>query len=106
MRGLQELAYGLRAYTYPVLLLLVSVYALYHLMTGDRGLWAWYHTRSQVSDITHQNTALEKRVAYLEKRVKRLQDNNIDPDFLDEQARQSLAVVRSNENIIFVQQQP
>lgn len=105
MRGLQELAYGLKAYTYPVLLLLVSVYALYHLMTGDRGLWAWYHTRSQVTEVTAQNTQLEKRVAYLEKRVKRLQDNNIDPDFLDEQARQSLALVRANENVIYVQQQ-
>jgi len=106
MRGIQELAYGLKAYTYPVLLLLVSVYAVYHLMTGDRGLWAWYHARAQVAEITMQNQQLESRVSYLEKRVKRLQDGNIDPDFLDEQARQSLAVVRSNENVIFLQQQP
>lgn len=104
MRDLHELAYGLKAYTYPVLLMLLSVYAVYHLMTGDRGLWAWYHTRGQVSEISRQNGRLEYRVSYLEKRVKRLQDGNVDPDFIDEQARQSLAVARQGENIIFLQQ--
>ena len=78
----------------------IFLYLFYFLLNGERGIVSYYKIRNQ--NIQHYLTlsTLQKKNSLLTDRIKRLQTNTIDLDFLDEQIRQKTGYVSENEVLI------
>lgn len=78
----------------PVFAIAVFSYFAYHSVQGDRGLIAWLQLTQQVeiAQTTLEKVSRERSV--LEHRARLLRPDNLDPDMLDERARQVLGVAR------------
>ena len=78
----------------------IFVYLFYFLINGERGVISYYKIKNQ--NIQHHLTlsTLQKKNSLLTDRIKRLQTNTIDLDFLDEQIRQKTGYVSENEVLI------
>ena len=78
----------------------IFLYLFYFLLNGERGIVSYYKIRNQ--NIQHHLTllALQEKNSLLTDRIKRLQTNTIDLDFLDEQIRQKTGYVSENEVLI------
>jgi cell division protein FtsB len=84
----------------PVLAISVFSYFAYHSVQGDRGLIAWVQLSQQVeiAQATLEKVSLERSA--LEHRTRLLRPDNLDPDMLDERARQILNMVGPDELVI------
>ena len=78
----------------------VTVYFAFHIFQGERGLLAWWKLQKQVSKArtTAEVTSFQK--TYLEKRVRLLAPDNLDPDMLEERARLMLNYGHADEIVI------
>ena len=78
----------------------IFLYLFYFFLNGERGIVSYYKIRNQ--NIQHNLTlsTLQKKNSLLTDRIKRLQTNTIDLDFLDEQIRQKTGYVSENEVLI------
>ena len=89
---------------YLFLSLLISffifLYLFYFLINGDRGIISYYKIKNQNTQHHLLLTELKKKNSFLTDRIKRLQINTIDLDFLDEQIRQKTGYVSENEVLI------
>lgn len=84
----------------PLLFAVVFGYFAYHLMEGERGVFAFRLLREEVTkaeDTLAEITATRKT---WEKRVALLRSQSLDPDMLDERARTLLNVGKPDEIVI------
>lgn len=89
----------------PVILAFGFVYIGFHVMHGERGLYAWFkQTRFRESLRAELHQIKTEREA-LELRVTQLRDSSIDTDLLDEQTRRMLGNVGEGEQIILLNPQ-
>jgi cell division protein FtsB len=84
----------------PTIGLSLSAYFGYHLVEGDRGLYAWVDMTRQIHAAQDQATALRTERDAVERRVAMLRPEHLDPDLLDEQARAALNLAGPNERVI------
>ena len=104
MSLVHELRRHVAAAATPVLCACAIFYFGYHLVEGDRGLYAYGRL---VQEIAVAKQALGDATAErrrLERRVSLLRPNGLDTDMLDEQARNVLGVIGRNEVVIIDQQ--
>ncbi|HYM31570.1 MAG TPA: septum formation initiator family protein [Candidatus Cybelea sp.] len=100
-----SLAYELRrrakAAITPIVCVCGIVYFGYHLVEGERGLYAYTRLGGEIAKakLTLAETAVERR--RLERRVALMRPSGLDTDMLDEQARLVLGLVRRDEAVIF-----
>jgi len=90
----------------PVLGTLVVAYIAYHAVQGDRGLLAYFTYSQEVNRaaVTLQDVQrVRKKMAH---RVALLRPESLDPDLLEERARITFDLVRSDEFIVFLQPGP
>jgi cell division protein FtsB len=84
----------------PLLGVSLSGYFAYHLLTGDHGLYAWTRLNEEIrqakQDAAHVHALREAE----ERRVAHLRTETIDPELLDEQAREHLNLVAPGEIVI------
>ncbi len=85
----------------PVITASFLGYFGYHSLHGDYGLRAMEDFKRQKIEREEKLALLEERRAQLENRVRLLSDGSLDRDMLDEKARFSLNVSRSDEIVIF-----
>lgn len=78
----------------------IFLYLFYFLLNGERGIVSYYKIRNQNIQYHLTLSALQKKNSLLTDRIKRLQTNTIDLDFLDEQIRQKTGYVSENEVLI------
>ena len=78
----------------------IFLYLFYFLLNGERGIVSYYKIRNQNNQHDLTLSALQKKNSLLTDRIKRLQTNTIDLDFLDEQIRQKTGYVSENEVLI------
>jgi cell division protein FtsB len=85
----------------PALWTAVIGYFAYHLLDGQYGLMSWlafeeraYKLQTELVDIKSEREKLEYRVALM-------RPESLDPDLLEERARQTLGFSRPNEVTIF-----
>ncbi|MFA6279957.1 MAG: septum formation initiator family protein [Bdellovibrionales bacterium] len=79
-------------------------YFLYHTVQGDRGWFAMLRVQNEIK-IGEANLArLTKEREELEHRTTLLRDKSMDPDLLDEKARELLNYSKPNEIIILTPQ--
>ena len=78
----------------------IFVYLFYFLINGDRGLISYFKIKNQNSEFHITLTNLMKKNYILSDRIKRLQTNSIDLDYLDEKIREKTGYIGNNEVII------
>jgi len=91
----------LRQLLTPLLFAGVFGYFGYHIVNGERGLLAMIHLQTEVQ-VAKQNLVETRATQRIwENRVVLLRTGSIDPDMLDERARELLHVARPDEVVIF-----
>ena len=79
------------------------IYLLYFLINGDRGILQYFKLKNlnQVYQLEYSN--LKSQSNYYLNRVKRLQPNTIDLDYLDEMFRKVTGFHNKNEKVIIME---
>lgn len=89
-----------RAALLPGLCGFVMVYAGYHAVQGQNGLFAWRSLQLDISEASTLRDALSDRRQELEKRVTLMRQGSANADMADERARRTLGVLASDEIIV------
>ena len=79
---------------------LLLLYLIYFLINGERGLISFYMIKNQQIELQNQLLKIKSKNNLLTDRVKRLQTNTIDLDYLDEQLRLHTGYIAENELLI------
>ena len=80
--------------------LMLGLYFTFAAVQGDFGLFRRAEIVAESEDLRHKLTQVENDVARMENLTKRMSDDYLDLDLLDEQARRVLGMVRSDEIVI------
>ena len=87
-----------------VLAVCTVVYFAYHTVEGDRGFLTWLSLKQELAQVQDAQGALRAQREELEARVSLLRPDNLDPDLLEERAREVLNYGRENELIVITPQ--
>ena len=77
-------------------------YFAYHAVQGERGLLAYMHLEQELQQAKAVNSELAAQRAELEHRVELLRPDSLDPDMLEERAREVLNFARDDEVVILL----
>ena len=80
----------------------IFLYLVYFLVYGQRGLLQYFYLSKQNQEYNETLARLNSENQYLNNRIKKLQPNTVDLDFLDEQVRKKLGLVDKNEIVIIL----
>jgi cell division protein FtsB len=80
----------------------IFIYLVYFLLNGQRGLLKYFYLTKQNNLHNYTLVNLKVENEYYADRIKRLQPNTVDLDFLDEQIRKKLGFVDKNEMVIIL----
>lgn len=78
----------------------LSLYFTFAAVQGDFGLFRRTEIVAETQDLNRQLAAVEHEVAVMENLTKRMSDDYLDLDLLDERARKVLGMVRPDEVVI------
>ena len=76
------------------------IYLLYFLINGDRGILQYFKLKNLNQIYEYKLTDLQKKNDLYLDRIKRLQPNTIDLDYLDETFRKVTGFTSDNETVI------
>lgn len=102
MSLLRELKSKARQITAPVVAAGLVGYFAYHAVEGDRGVRAWLELRHELGEAGATEAALAAQREQLERQVRLLRRDGLDTDLLDERAHLLLNYGRSDEYVIFL----
>lgn len=91
--ALGTMIYGALAFT-------LGGYFTFASVQGDFGLFRRIQVEAEIDTLKAERDALEAEVAVLRNKTRRLSDSYLDLDLLDEQARDVLGMVRSDEIVL------
>ena len=80
----------------------IFLYLVYFLVYGQRGLLQYFYLSKQNQVYNERLSQLTSENQYLSNRIKKLQPNTLDLDFLDEQVRKKLGLIDKNEIVIIL----
>ena len=80
----------------------IFLYLVYFLVYGQRGLLQYFYLSKQNQEYNKTIDQLTLENQYLSNRIKKLQPNTVDLDFLDEQVRKKLGLIDKNEIVIIL----
>ena len=80
----------------------IFLYLVYFLVYGQRGLLQYFYLSKQNQEYNERISQLTSENQYLSNRIKKLQPNTVDLDFLDEQVRKKLGLIDKNEIVIIL----
>ena len=80
----------------------IFLYLVYFLVYGQRGLLQYLYLSKQNHEYIHKLTQLTQENDNFSNKIKRLQPNTVDLDFLDEQVRKKLGLIDKNEIVIIL----
>jgi cell division protein FtsB len=89
-----------RALSWSAALIAVIVYLLYHLLNGNRGLFALFEIRKVVSAENSMLSEIESKTAFLARKIRLLHPDSLDIDTLEEQSRTVLNMAHEHEIIV------
>jgi cell division protein FtsB len=78
----------------------LGLYFTFASVQGDYGLFRRVQIEAETQALSKERDALSAQIADLRNRTKRLSDDYLDLDLLDEQARNVLGVVRADEVVL------
>ena len=91
---------ALKAILLPAALGAVILYFSYHALAGEQGLARWTELQGDERELQRELTELEDIRDLKSESLKRLRDETLDTDYLEEVARTKLSYVRSDELIV------
>jgi cell division protein FtsB len=103
---LDELRIRARYVLFPAFGACAVLYFAYHGITGDRGLLAWRKLEKEVQSTQAELGRARSEREALERRVKLLYPESLDPDMLDESARRLLNYGHPEEIVILYEEAP
>ena len=80
----------------------IFLYLVYFLVYGQRGLLQYFYLSKQNQEYKETLANLTNENQYISNRIKKLQPNTVDLDFLDEQVRKKLGLIDKNEIVIIL----
>ena len=80
----------------------IFLYLVYFLVYGQRGLLQYFFLSKQNHEYKEKLDRLTYENQYMGNRIKKLQPNTVDLDFLDEQVRKKLGLIDKNEIVIIL----
>ena len=80
----------------------IFLYLVYFLVYGQRGLLQYFYLSKQNQEYNETLAQLTSENQYMSNRIKKLQPNTVDLDFLDEQVRKKLGFIDKNEIVIIL----
>ena len=80
----------------------IFLYLVYFLVYGQRGLLQYFYLSKQNQEYKETLAQLTSENQYISNRIKKLQPNTVDLDFLDEQVRKKLGFIDKNEIVIIL----
>ena len=80
----------------------IFIYLFYFLIYGQRGLLKYFYLSKQNQEYNVTLAQLTSENQYMSNRIKKLQPNTVDLDFLDEQVRKKLGLIDKNEIVIIL----
>lgn len=90
MASMRDLKRRVRHVIGPVLGCLLVTYFIYHSIQGDHGMLAWRQLDLRVVEAEATLSDLQVERDSLERKVRMLRPESLDPDMLEEQARRLL----------------
>lgn len=75
-------------------------YFTYAAMQGDHGLFNRIEADATIAALTARRDALQAELSVIENRTRRLSNDYLDLDLLDQQARDILGLVRADEVVL------
>ena len=91
---------GLAPFVFFSLTLGLATYFAFAAVQGDFGLFRRAEINAEADHLRQQLQEVEAEVARMENLTKRLSDDFLDLDLLDEQAREVLGMIRADEIVI------
>ena len=86
----------------PVIGIVVVSYFAYHVLQGDRGLFAYRSLLAEVETARAELGILNGERRVMERRVKLLNPASLDPDMADERARYMLNLAHKDDLVIML----
>ena len=80
----------------------ISIYLFYFFIYGQRGLLKYFYLTKQNQEYNQTLADLKLENYDYSDRIKKLQPNTVDLDFLDEQVRKKLGLIDKNEIVIIL----
>ncbi len=87
----------------PMVVLGIGIYFGYHVLRGERGLYAFWRYQLEIGKLENELRAVREQRKALQQRVQLLRPESIDPDMLEERSRAQLNMSRPSERTIFRQ---
>ena len=84
----------------PMLGIALTGYFGYHLVEGERGLRGWVRLTQELRLAKEHLAAVSAERTDLERRVRHMRPDQVDPDLLDAQIRRTLDVLHPDEIVI------
>ncbi len=85
----------------PIIGVCSIVYFGFHVVQGDRGLLTYWHLKTMIADTQQYVDATRAQRQKLEKQVRLLRPDSLDPDMLEERSRIMLNFGYKNDVVIF-----
>ncbi|MDP2620250.1 MAG: septum formation initiator family protein [Hyphomicrobiales bacterium] len=85
----------------PVACAILALYFAYHAVVGDNGILAWRDQQREEVRLQKELAGARARRLALEHRVTLMRPESLDPDMLDERARENLNLAHPNDITIF-----
>lgn len=83
-------------------LVLVLLYFVFHTLNGDRGALSWITQRKKASNLEQILHDLTEENTFLENKINLLQDEHIDIDILEENARTVLNFAHEDDDVVLL----
>jgi cell division protein FtsB len=80
----------------------ISIYLIYFLINGQRGLLRYLYLSNENQEYNKTLFNLINENRFFNNRIKKLQPNTVDLDFLDEKVRKNLGFIDNNEIVIIL----
>ncbi|WP_439814497.1 FtsB family cell division protein [Zavarzinia sp. CC-PAN008] len=100
MAVLRELRRRSRRAIFPVVCTCITAYFSYHAVQGEYGILSWIKVTDEIRDLKTELAGLKAEHDELEHRALLMRPESIDPDLLDERARDTLGYIASDEVVI------
>ncbi|MEQ1753251.1 MAG: septum formation initiator family protein [Micropepsaceae bacterium] len=89
-----------RGWSFPLLILALVVYFSYFAVYGNHGLLHWMKLQTAIDAKRAEYSRVSTERLALERHVKLLRPESVDPDMLEEQARSRLGLSEPDEVVI------
>jgi cell division protein FtsB len=84
----------------PIIATSLLGYFIYHIIQGERGLLSWRQLNQKIERAENRFKEVQKEQERLERRVRLMRPESLDPDMLEEEVRKKLNFVGKDEIVV------